>query len=125
MKDYNYLLSMSLMRLSREEVDKLLNERDAKTAELDKLQNITWQQMWTEDLDVFESAYQVRVVDVDSLKTIQLRCFSWIYKYNFAETIRERDKGCARYATENEEVYTCCEKWEDRVGISPTQNRND
>ncbi len=60
---------MSLMRLSRDEVDKLLSERDAKTAELNKLQNMTWQQMWTEDLDVFERALQVRVVDLDSLES--------------------------------------------------------
>ncbi len=53
---------MSLMRLSRDEVDKLLNERDAKTAELNKVQNMTWQQMWAEDLDVFERALQVRVL---------------------------------------------------------------
>ncbi|XP_070571021.1 DNA topoisomerase 2-alpha-like isoform X2 [Ptychodera flava] len=51
--DFNYLLNMPLMSLSREKKDELIKNRDAKAAELSELQMKTANDLWIEDLDAF------------------------------------------------------------------------
>lgn len=49
-----------LIKLSLEEKEKLLKERDAKLTELKVLQGKTAKDLWVEDLDAFQAAYLVR-----------------------------------------------------------------
>ncbi|KRZ11148.1 DNA topoisomerase 2-beta [Trichinella zimbabwensis] len=53
LSDYDYLLSMALIRLSEEEKDKLLKDRDVKIDELNSLKAKTPKMLWIEDLDNF------------------------------------------------------------------------
>ncbi|KRY36227.1 putative DNA topoisomerase 2 [Trichinella spiralis] len=53
LSDYDYLLSMALIRLSEEEKDKLLKDRDVKIDELNSLKAKTPKMLWIEDLDKF------------------------------------------------------------------------
>lgn len=52
--DFNYLLSMSLLSLSREKKEELLKERDNKAEELEVLRGKSPQMLWLEDLDQFQ-----------------------------------------------------------------------
>lgn len=52
-RKYDYLLNMQLIKLSEEEVAKLLRERDLKEKELSILRAKTPKDMWLEDLDAF------------------------------------------------------------------------
>lgn len=51
--DFNYLLSMSMLSLSREKKEELLKERDNKMEELEILRGKSPQDLWMEDLDAF------------------------------------------------------------------------
>lgn len=51
--DFGYLLSMSLLSLSREKKEELLKERDNKAVELQILRGKSPQTLWIEDLDMF------------------------------------------------------------------------
>lgn len=51
--DYDYLLNMAIYNLTKEKVDKLLNERNAKEEELRVLIGRTPQNLWDEDLTNF------------------------------------------------------------------------
>ncbi len=51
--DYDYLVTMQLIKLSEEEKEKLLRERDTKLRELRDLQAKTWTELWTADIDAF------------------------------------------------------------------------
>lgn len=51
--DYDYLLSMALYSLTAERVRKLLDERDAKEAELNHLLAQSAKDLWSADLDAF------------------------------------------------------------------------
>ena len=57
--DYNYLLSMSMWSLTKERKDKLLQLRDTKLAELEKLKKKTPESIWEEDLDAFMTLVSV------------------------------------------------------------------
>lgn len=52
-KGYNYLLSMKLWKLTREEVENLKKQLASKEKELEVLQATTVKQMWESDLDAF------------------------------------------------------------------------
>uniref|UniRef100_A0A8C5PZ36 DNA topoisomerase 2 n=1 Tax=Leptobrachium leishanense TaxID=445787 RepID=A0A8C5PZ36_9ANUR len=51
--DFNYILNMSLWSLSKEKVDELLKQRDAKTKELNDLKRKSPSDLWKEDLAAF------------------------------------------------------------------------
>lgn len=51
--DFGYLLSMSMLSLSREKKEELLKERDNKLEELNILRRKSPQDLWLEDLDSF------------------------------------------------------------------------
>ncbi|KAL2079872.1 hypothetical protein ACEWY4_023665 [Coilia grayii] len=51
--NFNYILNMSLWCLTKEKVDELLKQRDAKKAELNELQKKSPQDLWRGDLAVF------------------------------------------------------------------------
>lgn len=55
---YNYLLSMALWSLTKEKVDKLRAELEAKTAELNTLEAKDAADLWCEDLDALEAALE-------------------------------------------------------------------
>uniref|UniRef100_A0A6C0JPF6 DNA topoisomerase (ATP-hydrolyzing) n=1 Tax=viral metagenome TaxID=1070528 RepID=A0A6C0JPF6_9ZZZZ len=55
--DYEYLYSMQLIRLSEEERNKLLKEKDDKIEELEQIKNKTWRDLWLADLDLFLQSY--------------------------------------------------------------------
>jgi len=61
LSDYDYLVTMQLIKLSEEEKDKLLRERDEKKAELTTLQGKSELDLWTADLDAFLVVLEVRV----------------------------------------------------------------
>uniref|UniRef100_A0A1I8HWP8 DNA topoisomerase 2 n=1 Tax=Macrostomum lignano TaxID=282301 RepID=A0A1I8HWP8_9PLAT len=54
--DYDYLLSLPMLSLTRERKDELLRQRDAKSAELTALRAKTPRTMWSEDLDSLQAA---------------------------------------------------------------------
>lgn len=60
-KDYDYLVSMAILKLSMEEKDKLLANSEAKKEELRILQSKTWSDLWEEDLKVFLEALTKQV----------------------------------------------------------------
>lgn len=51
--DYDYLLTMQLSSLTREKVERLMAERDQRSAELDDLLKRSVQDLWRADLDAF------------------------------------------------------------------------
>uniref|UniRef100_F1KQW9 DNA topoisomerase 2 n=1 Tax=Ascaris suum TaxID=6253 RepID=F1KQW9_ASCSU len=53
LSDYDYLVGMAIMKLSTEEKDKLLRESEAKMEELKALEEMSWAELWTSDLDHF------------------------------------------------------------------------
>ena len=55
---YDYLLNMNLYKLTKEEIDKLTNERDMKLLEVNTLQSITEKQMWTTEIENYETIYK-------------------------------------------------------------------
>lgn len=55
---YDYLLGMSLWSLTRERYEKLLKQRDEKEAELNLLLSKSAKDLWNEDLEVFETAWE-------------------------------------------------------------------
>ena len=56
--EFKYLVRMPMDSVSEENVDKLLNEHNAKQDELDRIKAITIQQMWLSELDILEHEYK-------------------------------------------------------------------
>ncbi|GAA5946881.1 hypothetical protein JCM3775_000936 [Rhodotorula graminis] len=56
--DYDYLMSMAIYSLTAEKVAKLLEERDARQAELEALLQRTVQDLWRADLDAFMDKWE-------------------------------------------------------------------
>lgn len=56
-KAYNYLLSMPIYNLTEELIQKLVDDKDKKEAEYNILKEKTHLQLWEEDLDDLEKAY--------------------------------------------------------------------
>lgn len=65
LSDFDYLVSMALIKLSEEEKEKLLKERDEKNEELAILQAKAPSDLWLEDLENF-----MHVLDVSVRKTL-------------------------------------------------------
>ncbi|KAM3727830.1 DNA topoisomerase 2 top-2 [Dirofilaria immitis] len=53
LSDYDYLVGMAILKLSEEEKDKLLKESEAKLNELKALEEMTWADLWNNDLNCF------------------------------------------------------------------------
>ncbi|VDO52095.1 unnamed protein product [Onchocerca flexuosa] len=53
LSDYDYLVGMAILKLSEEEKDKLLKESEAKLDELKALEEMTWADLWKNDLNTF------------------------------------------------------------------------
>ncbi|VDK74675.1 unnamed protein product, partial [Onchocerca ochengi] len=53
LSDYDYLVGMAILKLSEEEKDKLLKESEAKLNELKALEEMTWADLWKNDLNSF------------------------------------------------------------------------
>ncbi|CDW56095.1 DNA topoisomerase 2 [Trichuris trichiura] len=60
LRDYDYLLSMAVLKLSLEEKDKILRDRDSKMEELEALRNKSPKDLWLEDLDQFMTELEKR-----------------------------------------------------------------
>ena len=56
-EDYKYLTKMPMDSVTEENVEKLNKEHDTKQKELIKIESTTIQQMWTNELDVMQTAY--------------------------------------------------------------------
>ncbi|CAD5230247.1 unnamed protein product [Bursaphelenchus okinawaensis] len=56
--DYDYLVGMAIWKLSMEDKDKLMGESQTKKDELKVLQSKSWDELWEEDLKVFEEALE-------------------------------------------------------------------
>jgi DNA topoisomerase-2 len=54
---YNYLLSMPIYNLTQEKIEELKKQEKEKQTEFDTLVGMKPQELWINDLDVFESAY--------------------------------------------------------------------
>ncbi|KAK0554735.1 DNA topoisomerase 2 [Tilletia horrida] len=61
--DYDYLLTMAIYNLTKEKVDKLLAERDAKEMELNILLKKSPQDLWYQDLKEFEEIWDGILAD--------------------------------------------------------------
>lgn len=77
-KHYDYLVGMSMWFLTDEKKNELLKDRDVKLAELNLLKGKSIQQMWLDDLDVFEKKLnevedKERLSDMEALKTAKRR----------------------------------------------------
>lgn len=55
-KSYNYLMNLSMWRLTLEQKEKLLRDRDEKLKELDELREKTPSDLYIDDLDAFMEA---------------------------------------------------------------------
>lgn len=53
MKNFDYLLGMSMWMLTEERKNELLRQRDTKVHELETLKKKSNKDLWREDLDVF------------------------------------------------------------------------
>lgn len=80
MKDYDYLVSMAILKLSMEEKDKLLAASEAKKEELRILQTKSWSDLWEADLDVFMEALakQVRAIFIEFCQKIDFSSKFWM-----------------------------------------------
>ena len=58
---YDYLVKMPMMSVAQEHVDKLLREKGETSQRLETLKTKTLSQMYIEDLDAFDDAYQTYV----------------------------------------------------------------
>jgi len=58
-EDYDYLTRMAIASLTLEKKEELVRQADEKTQELNILRTKSIQDMWMDDLDKFEKAYQV------------------------------------------------------------------
>lgn len=56
-ENYQYLLTMPIYSFSLEMLEKLKNDLDDNNERLEEIQKITGQEMWTTDLDEFETEY--------------------------------------------------------------------
>jgi len=56
-KSYDYLLNLPIYTLSKEEIDKLLKEKDLLLTQHTLLTNQSTKDMWLEELDLFEKGY--------------------------------------------------------------------
>ena len=63
--DYDYLLNMAIYNLTKEKVDKLLKERDAKEEELKVLIGRSPQNLWDEDLTKFLELWEEMLAEDD------------------------------------------------------------
>jgi DNA topoisomerase-2 len=54
---YNYLLSMKIYNFTEDEINKLNDDHSSKKEQLEELENKTLHDLWTEDLDDFDEAY--------------------------------------------------------------------
>ena len=62
LSDFEYLYNMALIKLSLEEKEKLLKERDDKINELKDLQTKFWYDLWNNDLDNFLVELEVNIL---------------------------------------------------------------
>ena len=67
-KEYNYLLTLSIWSLSLEQVEKLKNELNEKKEELNKLQKYDVKDMWRDDLQNFIDRYDELVREEDEAR---------------------------------------------------------
>ncbi|KAJ1967690.1 DNA topoisomerase 2, partial [Dimargaris verticillata] len=66
--DFDYLLSMPIWNLTREKVEQMLKERDAKQAEVDVLLKTSPAQLWNADLDDFLVAWEEKLADHEQME---------------------------------------------------------
>lgn len=59
--DYEYLLSMPILSLTLEKIDKLNLERDSKKNELEWLLSMSPKMLWKSDLEIFVKAYEQHI----------------------------------------------------------------
>jgi DNA topoisomerase-2 len=59
--NYDYLIKMPIYSLTKEKVDELLQEKDAKTQELVLLRRKSDKDLWEADLKVFETEYKKHI----------------------------------------------------------------
>jgi len=59
--DYKYLLRLPMDSVIEENIEKILNERDNKLAELEIIKNKTIEEMWINELDIFSSEYNKNI----------------------------------------------------------------
>jgi len=57
-KSFDYLLKLPIYTLSQEEIDKLMKEKNDLTEEYNDLQNMIVNDMWLEELHLFEKMYK-------------------------------------------------------------------
>lgn len=65
---YDYLLGMKIWSLTMEKVQELINQRDGKRAELDRLNARTAEDLWLEDLAALEAALDQYEAAIDAEK---------------------------------------------------------
>jgi DNA topoisomerase-2 len=56
--DYGYLLGMSMWSMTTEKVTELVKKSEMKTQDVEALEKMTVEDMWTRELDKFEQAYR-------------------------------------------------------------------
>jgi len=64
-KSYSYITSMGLFLLTEEELEKLREENEVKSAEFKKYEETSIQDMWLEEIKEFEKAYDKWIADQD------------------------------------------------------------
>ena len=55
--EYKYLIKMAMDSVSEENVEKMMNEHQTKTIELERIRSTTVEQMWRQELETFSEEY--------------------------------------------------------------------
>lgn len=70
--DYKYLVKMPMDSVTEENVKKILNERDAKQAELDELIATSEKQLWVNELKTLQTEYSKSIIPQDHEKVTKV-----------------------------------------------------
>jgi len=70
--DYKYLVKMPMDSVTEENVKKILNERDAKQAELDELIATSEKQLWLNELKTLQTEYSKSIIPHDDAKVAKV-----------------------------------------------------
>jgi len=72
MKDYNYLIGMSIRTLTKKKIEELKKQRAVREVLFEEINNKTNKQLWSDDLDKFVEIYEKTMADwVERMSTLE------------------------------------------------------
>jgi DNA topoisomerase-2 len=86
--DFKYLVKLPMDSVTEENVKKILNERDAKQAELDKLKATTEIQLWLNELETLKLEYNKSIIN-DEKETKEVKVVKTVKKVKAVKEVKE------------------------------------